>query len=133
MKKIAYNNNQNELDIVDSNDYLIIQNDNERIGNKCVYSWGEKIDNINNFKKDNIIVRSLYYLGNTPSVNLRNFKSYNHYIIHNSSTRKFRKNLKIKKSTVYFYRKKHWIVKVFSNKVIINITQGWFNEKDNVL
>ena len=129
MKKIIYEYEYDRiLDILDSKEYMIIGEDNQRISDKYVDFDGKKINEYKDedeLKKGDVIIREFYYIwfGDYADIflNFRKFKYYEIYRNSNEYTHRIKQGLKIKNSIFNFNYVKKRIVEIFSGDIEIEI------------
>lgn len=108
--------------IYDSTDYLIIQDNNQHIDDKYVGFMRRRFNQSKNIKKDDAIIRWLYYIKfqfserNFFSVCFENFKHYDHIEANKNTkpTKEIKANLNSNESIVNFDDKTDFIIKIFS-------------------
>ena len=124
MKKIVHRYDR-ILDILDSKEYMIIEEDNQRISDKYVDFDGDKINEYkdeNKLKKDDVIIRGFYYIWfgrGYISINFRKFKFYEKY--ENEYTPEIKQGIRDKNSFFDFNLVKIRIVDLFSKNIEIII------------
>ena len=134
MKKIVYKEDRFEyvFSLLDSTDYIKIEEDGQHVDDKYINSWGGKINSyIDPLKKDELIIRNLYRIGfafpyyNHYTIGVRNLR---HYECYNSDDAKKINGSLDTKNSVFDYKHignfdyvKKRIIDVFSEKMEVNI------------
>ena len=127
MKKIVYGYTYT-LDMLDPKDYIIIEEDNQRISDKYVDYDGYKINEYwgsKALKKGDVVIKGFYYIWfgdyTCTSVGFNKFKYYERYKEGKEYTSGLKKGLKIKNSIFNFNYVKKKIVEIFSKDIRIKI------------
>ena len=125
MKKIAYNG-YNSIYILDSKDYVKIEEDDQHVDDKYVDYNGKKFNEYSNLHNGGLIMRELYHInlewGESYSVMVKKFKNYELY--YGSESSEINKVLNTKNSifkNMKFDNVKRRIVSIFLTEIKIKI------------
>lgn len=127
MKKMIFEDDRQFIRILDSKDYIIIEEDDQHISDKYVDIKGNKINEYNDSDSDyleegDLIIRQIYYIGfdlYVPDAIFKYFKYYNVYDAYSREAHKLKPNLGIGNSVFDFDFIKDILVRIFTLEVNI--------------
>ena len=125
MKKIVCGDIRT-YNILDPKEYIIIEEDNQRISDKYVDYYGKKINEYKEFnvlEKGDVVIREFYrinFWGQGIFVHFKKFKYYNRYRNSYELTPKLKKGIRMKNSVFDFNYIKEEIVELFSKEILLS-------------
>ena len=119
-------NHKNTVVVLDKAEYIILEEDNQRISDKYIDFRGRVISKNNSLRKDDIIIREFYYISlghGNYSIIFNKLRYYTRYQCLLPNTDKIKKNLGTKNSNsnFNFNGMKDKITIIFSEEMYISV------------